>query len=118
MSYDVELIDPITKNVLHLASPHFMRGGTYSLGGESTARLNITYNYSEHFYRVLGEKGIRTLYGRTGAESIPILRDAIDKLGDDVSDNYWDGTEGNAKSALLQCLALAQMRPDGVWTGD
>lgn len=31
---------------------------------------------------------------------------------------YWEATEGNAKRALLQLLAMARMRPDGVWDGD
>ena len=39
-------------------------------------------------------------------------------LGDDVDDDYWKPTEGNAKRALYGLLAMAQMRPDGVWGGD
>lgn len=118
MSYDLALCDPVTGNWIKLDAPHFMRGGTYSLEGEPTAKLNITYNYSRHFVRVLGEGGIRSLYGQTGAESIPRLQAAIAQLGDDVNDDYWQPTEGNAKQALHQCLALAMMRPDGVWDGD
>lgn len=97
---------------------HQMRGGTYAVGGTQEAWLNITYNYAEHFYNVLGEKGIRTIYGMTGAESIPLLKAAMEKLGDDVDEDYWKSTEGNAKAALAGLLALAQMRPDGVWDGD
>ena len=41
-----------------------------------------------------------------------------DPLGDDVSSNYWEPTEGNAKAALLKLIALAEMRPDGIWDGD
>jgi hypothetical protein len=118
MSYDIELVDPVTREVLHLDAPHHMRGGTYPLGGESRARINVTYNYSRHYTRVLGEKGIRSIYGLSGAESIQVLREAAEKLGDDVDDDYWKPTEGNAKRALLQLLALARMRPDGVWDGD
>ena len=65
-----------------------------------------------------GETEILRLYGMTGAERIPVLKEAISKLGDDVDEDYWKATEGNAKRALLQLLALAQMRPDGVWAGD
>lgn len=118
MSYDIELQDPVTKATLELDEPHHMRGGTYSLGGTTEAHLNVTYNYGTHYYRVMGEKGIRTIYGMTGAESIPVLTHAIEHLGDDVNDDYWKATEGNAKRALLQLLALAKMRPDGVWNGD
>lgn len=134
MSYDIELQDPVTKETLHLESPHYMRGGTYAVGGTTEAHLNVTYNYATHFRKVFGdanaelskfdkifgggETGIRRIYGMTGAESIPVLSTAISQLGDDVDPDYWKPTEGNAKRALVQLLALAQMRPDGVWTGD
>lgn len=118
MSYDLELRSPVSNEVLELDSPHHLRGGTYCLDGEPRARLNITYNYCKHFRKVLGPKGIRTLYGRTAAETIPVLLEAISQLGDDVASNYWEATEGNAKAALHQCLALAYLRPDGVWGGD
>lgn len=80
--------------------------------------LNVTYNYAPFFRQVLGEKGIRTIYGMTGAESIPLLEAAASRLADDATDNYWDETDGNAKRALLQLVALAKLRPDGVWDGD
>jgi len=118
MSYAIELADPISGETLLLDEPHHMRGGTYPVGGCLGAHLNVTYNYSKHYYRVMGEKGIRSIYGMTGAESIPVLKSAAAALGDEKSDNYWDATEGNAKTAILQLLALARMRPDGVWKGD
>lgn len=120
MSYDIELQDPITKETLQLDAPHHMRGGTYAVGGTTEARLNVTYNYALHFRKVFGEgeTGIRCLYGMTGAESIKVLENAIAELGDDTDENYWKPTEGNAKRALTQLLALAKMRPDGVWAGD
>jgi hypothetical protein len=138
MSYDLELVDPVTKEVLTLDAPHFMRGGTYCVSGEERCHFNITYNYARHYYRIfpvkphtepkeeyLKEKvkegnglGIRYIYGLTGAESIPVLKEAISKLGDEVDSDYWKPAEGNAKKALMQLLALAQMRPDGVWDGD
>lgn len=117
MSHDISLLDPVTKNVIEFDSPHQIKGGTHALGGTTEAWLNITYNYSEHFISI-GEKGIRSLYGKTGAESIPILQNTIDSLGDDVDDDYWKSTEGNAKQALLGLMAFAKMRPDGIWSGD
>ena len=138
MSYDISLCDPVTGEVLELETPHHMRGGTYEMGGTTEAHLNVTYNYAKHYYPrfpvrkvkrqlvadrggwEIGEElgGIRSIYGMTGAESIPFLQAVIEKLGDDVADDYWEATEGNAKRALSQLLALAQMRPDGVWMGD
>lgn len=118
MSYDITLDDPVTGETIEFDAPHQIRGGSYCMGGTSEAWLNVTYNYGRHYRRVMGEKGIRTIYGMTGAESIPVLESAIAALGDDVTDNYWDGTEGNAKQALHGLLAFARMRPDGVWDGD
>lgn len=118
MSYDISLVDPITRDALVVETPHQIRGGTYAMNGTTEAWLNITWNYAPFYYKVFGEKGIRTIYGMTGAESIPVIKAAIAKLGDDVHPDYWEPTEGNAKKALHGLLALAQMRPDGVWDGD
>lgn len=119
MSYDLELVHPVTKEVLLLEWPHHLRGGTYAVGGTNEAHFNITYNYSRFYYNVIDkELGIRSLYGKSGSEAIPILTEAISKLGDDVSDNYWEATEGNAKTALHALLALSRLRPDGIWDGD
>jgi len=136
MSYDISLTDPVTAHTLQLDAPHHMRGGTYQAGGTTDAHLNITWNYGPHYYRVFPKRpsipgtdenyhtadgkvsGIRSIYGMTGAASIPVLQSAIDQLGDDTHPDYWQPTEGNAKRALVQLLALAQMRPDGVWKGD
>lgn len=102
MSYDISLCDPISHKTLTIDSPHFICGGTYAVGGTTELWMTVTYNY-----------------GKTGAESIPILEKAIAALGDDVDDtDYWHGTEGNAKRALCGLLAFARMRPDGVWEGD
>ena len=118
MSHDIQLNDPNTDQCLILDEPHLMRGGNYQIGGEQYAYLNVTYNYTDIFRRVIGGKGITTIYGKSGAESVPILESAIALLGDDVNPDYWKATEGNVKRALIHLLALAQMRPDGVWVGD
>jgi len=118
MSYDISLLDPVTRKTIEFDSRHMIAGGNRAIGGTTEAWINITYNYGKHFRRVLGEDGIRTIYGRTGAESIPVLKDAIAKPGDDVSHDHYEATEGNAKRALTGLLAFAQMRPDGIWDGD
>jgi hypothetical protein len=118
MSYDIDLVDPVSGETLHAETKHDIRGGTYVMGGSTELSLNVTYNYAKHYYRTLGEKGIRTIYGMTGAESIPLLKSAAEQLGNDVDDDYWKPTEGNSKRALIQLIALAQLRPDGVWKGD
>jgi len=118
MSYDIELLEPISKKVINFDNSHEIKGGTYKVGGTNEAWLNITWNYADHYYKYFGDKGIRTIYGITGAESIPILTEVISKLKDNITDDYWEPTEGNAKQALYGLLAFAQLRPDGIWEGD
>lgn len=140
MSYDISLCDPITGETLETESTHMMTGGTFTVGGTRELWLNVTYNYADWYYRpdvfpiIEGEsKGIRAIYGLTGAESIPVLKKAIDtlkKLNEDISEEertelekhgttgYWMPTKENAIRPLCQLLAMAQMRPDGVWAGD
>ena len=119
MSHDLRLVYPGTDDVVILDEPHQFRGGTYAMGGSPEAEFNITYNYAKHLWRVLGDGGIKAIYGKTAAESIPILSEAAGKLGDDVDPDYWKPTEGNAKRALQACLEIARRAPpDSVWTGD
>ena len=140
MSYDITLNDPVTKETIQLDMPHQMQGGTYAVGGTTESWLNITYNYSRWYYKpgVFAptreeSKGIRTIYGMTGAESISVLKKAIEALesmSEDISDEerreceeqgatgYWMPTRKNAIKPLYQLLAFAQMRPDGIWEGD
>lgn len=117
MSYDISLTHPQTYTVLEADVKHFMQGGNYVLGGTQELWLNVTYNYAEIYCRpdIFGHHGIHILDNLTGGESIPILEKTIGKLGDDVDDDYWEPTEGNAKQALIFLLKMAQMRPDGVW---
>ena len=112
MSWDISLTDRVTGEVLHSDSPHMMRGGTFMLGGTTELWLNITYNYSKIYRRdsVFGKDGIEIIFGK--------LEKAIKALGDDVSKNYWEATEGNAKRPLVQLLTMAKMRPDGIWQGE
>ncbi len=140
MGYDITLKDPVTKDILTMDAPHQIKGGTYAIGGTKEAWLKVTYNYSRWYYKdgvfpnENGEsQGIRTIYGMSGAESIPVLGAAISALensNDDISDEerreceeqgatgYWMPTRENAIKPLYSLLAFAQMRPDGVWDGD
>jgi hypothetical protein len=129
MSYDVRLIDHTTHKVLEAENPHFMQGGTFCPGGTKELWLNITYNYAAMLCKVLqrdvidqdtGKRttlvGLDAINGIYAAETISMLRKAINSLSDDgANENYWHPTEGNVKKALIQLKALADMRPDGVW---
>ncbi len=140
MSYDISLCDPVTKETLHAEVPHKMEGGTYCKNGTTELWLNITYNYANWYYhdgtfadKKEDSEGIRTIYGMSGAESIPVLKKAIsflESLDKDISKEerkkceeqgatgYWMPTRANAIRPLYQLLAMAQIRPDGVWEGD
>lgn len=117
MSYDIRLKNSDDTTAV-IEGGHDLRGGTYALGGTPDAWLNVTYNYAPHFYRVLGDKGIRSIYGMTGRASIPVLSDAILRLATDTSTDYWEATEGNARAALVNLRTLAELCPDAVWDGD
>lgn len=126
MSYDINLIDPITKNVIEINDAHFLSGGTYKLGGSTELSLNMTYNYSEFLHKVIQpeytpseyKSGIYSLYGMTALEAIPILEKAISNLKDDFDSDYWKPTEGNTKRALYNLLTMCKMRPDAIIDGD
>lgn len=142
MSYDISLKDRVTGDTILLETEHFMRGGTYAIGGTREAWLNVTWNYARWYYKdgvfpvKDGEErseGIRSIYGLSGAESIPVLKSAIsalEKMTEDLTaeeiaehekdgaSGYWLPTRENAIKPLYSLLALAQMRPDGVWAGD
>lgn len=117
MSYDISLVDS-TDEVIILDEPWDGQGGTYQVGGTHEAWLNVTYNYGEILRDVLGPGGIRSLYGKRAIDTIPKLEAAIDNLGDDVSGDYWEATEGNVKRALMDLVRLAKLAPHGVWKGD
>ena len=116
MGWDVILVDPVTKEELFTEEKHQIQGGTYAVGGTNKLWVSITYNYSKFYYATFPEgKGLNWLSGKLAAETIPVIREAINKLGNDVTNRYWDATEGNAKQSLYKLLALAQLRPDGMW---
>ena len=61
---------------------------------------------------------IRSLYGMTAFEAVPILELAISNLKDDADQDYWKATEGNTKRALNNLLTMCKMRPDAIIDGD
>ena len=133
MSYDVSLLDSKTKKVITFDFVHHMTGGTYILGGTNKAWLNVTYNYSIWYCKdgVFPDNiGIRVLDGMTATDSIPVLENAIsviNNISEDLSEEkikayekenvsgYWLPTKVNAIRPLYQLLAMAKLRPDGIW---
>jgi len=117
MSYDISLVDE-NGETIQLDEAHQLKGGTYAVGGTAEAWLNITYNYTSYFHDVFGDGGIRTLYGKTGEEAIPLLGQAIDRLGVMRDEDYWAATPGNAGAALLNLRTLCEACPQGIIQGD
>lgn len=111
MSWWVSITDPETDQ--YMVVEPFSEGGTYVMGGSSDADLNITYNYSPHYYRVLDlEDGLRGLDGKDAAFALPILQKGVKALGTNDSDDYWESTEGNARRALLTLVEWCKQAVD------
>lgn len=118
MSYSIYLCDAVTGNVLHSDTKHQIKGGTYAVGGTDELWIDVTTNYYKIFCmpEVFGSVGIHFLNNKMAADTIKPLEKAIQNLKDDTDPDYWKPTEGNAKSALISLLALAKLRPDGIWS--
>jgi len=177
----VEAIDVMTGGTYR--ADYDEKTGQFTPAAITDAWLNITYNYSHYYYEAAdGDErfygvdsddrhanlGIRGIYGKTGAEAIPMLKDLAerietkykhdgewitnsrtekifkDKDGKEIdlidllekhvteystetveklinegpNDDYWTATAANAIKPLYQLLAFAELRPDGVWSGD
>ena len=91
-------------------------GGTYVVGGSSEAELNVTYNYSQHYYTALnGDDGLRWLDGKVAKDVVGDLQTAVASLGMERSEDYWEATPGNAGYALSILHRWALEHPDGVF---
>ena len=104
MSYDIRLKNRVTNKTLTIDSEHQMRGGTYVVGGTKELELNITYNYARYFYEASDgdvrfevdgrNAGIRGIYGKSGADTIPMLEDLYRKIESQYKENgIWKKTE-------------------------
>lgn len=108
MSYDIYIVGKDGRP-LHGEHRLDLRGGTYLVGGTTEAYLNVTYNYAEHF-------DFKWLDGKPVGDTMDVLLDAVDDLQDDITDNYWEPTEGNCREAVKGLLELARLFPDGTWS--
>jgi len=91
-------------------------GGTYVLGGNTDAELNITHNYSPYYYEYLDkEKGLRVLDHARAGDAIPDLERAVSVLGTTRDEDYWAKIEGNAGAPLALLLAWARQYPDAIF---
>lgn len=118
MSFDLSLHDPETGRVIEsdVAVP---TGGTYAPDSRAL-EFNVTFNYSEHIRPVMPglADGFYSVDGMPAMDFAWQLLEAIPKLGQDVSDDYWEPTEGNARRALESLLWMCMAAPHGVWRVD
>jgi len=110
MSYDIELCDQDGRPV---EVPRHEEGGTYVIGGKVEADLNVTYNYAQRYAEV--GFSIRSLDGRSGADTAADLRFVVDAFGTERVRDYWEPTHGNAGYAASILLAWAELHPDATW---
>ena len=40
------------------------------------------------------------------------------EISEGPNTNYWEATAANAMKPLFQLIAMAELRPDGIWDGD
>lgn len=115
MSYDCFIVD---RNGEPIEVTQVPTGGTYrAYDGPQEAWFNMTFNYSQHIYKVL-EGGIPGLDGKLVRDTIPQILEAEGRLEGEPDPDYWAPTEGNAKKALKGLLMLAVQAPDGYWEID
>ena len=117
MSYNIQLLDSKTRQVLDLKSkfqPWYLKHDQ-----SDPCIVTITYNYSGYYRIAFNDlAGIRILYGKSGKDSISLLNMAIAKLPNNTDPNYWEATGGNAKRPLKLLLKMAEQHPEGIWDGD
>lgn len=112
MSYDVSLNNS-EGSLVEVKT--FSEGGTYLVGGNNLAELDITYNYGKIIREYLNPEGLMWLDGRKASEVLPALINAVDQLGTDTDQDYWEATPGNTGKALAILAEWAKDNPEGIF---
>lgn len=116
MSWTVYLNDDDGDTIV-FDKPVHQAGGTIQLGECYSAEMHsVTYNYSDHYYKLYPDEGFRTFNGMLAQTSIPLLEYGL-KLLDPKTEtlDYWAPTEGNARKVLETMLAWAKEAPNAIW---
>lgn len=111
MSWDVYLKD---ENGDCVKIEAHSEGGTYVLGGTDDAELNVTYNYSKHFFDAMGIS-FSDLNGMKSSDAILYLEKGVEKLGTQRDVDYWKASEGNSGYALSILLKWAKQYPNATF---
>lgn len=117
MSWDVTLGNERTAEgwLIPVEVERHEEGGTYMIGGNDQAELNVTYNYGRVYRRITGGNLRDMLDGKVAGETIPLLERCVAELGTERSADYWEAADGNAGAALAILLGWARQHPDAVW---
>jgi len=93
-----------------------MEGGVIALGGNNQADMSVTWNYSQYYYEHIDkENGFRWLNDKVAMDTIERLKTAINLLGTETSNDYWESTPGNAGNILKVLLGWARQHPKATW---
>ena len=137
MSYDIGLKNPVANETASFRQRifAFVQKLAYAINGTTELWLNITYGYAPYYYEttknderfaynelisddrhaiVQTKYGIRGIDGKTGTESIPMLKDLISR----IEQKYKKQVAANVTEPLYKMLAMAQRRPNGIWDVD
>ena len=123
MSYDISYYTketwdkPYEERILLKVFPHKAEGGTVKaniIDGElvpaeiTECDMNITYNYSEFYYKHIDKKkGIRWIYGKTGLKVKKRLEKAIKELGTDRNKTpFWQINTDYTIGAIFRNVEL------------
>ena len=86
--------------------------------------FNYTYNVAGMWYASEPEKGIRAIYGLTGEQAVPVLRNMRDYMENHWADmvemepsNGWGSALG-ALTFLNELIVASIKNPKEIWFGD
>lgn len=112
MSYDIYIYNPKTKKIISSDYAGYVDSNDY----DKLLYLNITYNYTSVLSKAFNsKKGIYLLNNKKVSDTINIIEVAINRLKNEINNDYWSATEGNVKFALLELYQMSLLGQNGVW---
>lgn len=100
MGYSLWLEDKETGIICRRKKPEVDLGNMLCIGGSDLMEFNITYNYAPYYDKAVRfqENGIRTIYGMSGKDSLPLLNELIK----DIKDRYTDENGNWSKTTRVE----------------
>lgn len=115
MSYDIEIVDEYTEELIKTKTQHKIRGATYNINGTNELTFNITFNYAPRINQIL-KGGIKSLNNKSVETVNTLLENALAKIPEDefaaeVTNDYWEPTWLNIWIALTNLKVLCTLAP-------